>query len=355
MHKRDCDVYFGLDSVVESSKLFGHGKVPYRVLKHSPCEGSYVYKVRMMGSDPDIVFVKLLDRNENELSKHQLLIEHEYNILKFLREKCNSDEYGVIEPLECIKSKLALITRAEEGERFDKFLLGIQSFRSFDRSRILGSRLAAGLWLRRLFESTTLSEDDSDFASGLLNEIELGLKIIRSHKNNAEWTSWARTLTRQVSCLVNSIDRSTLKKSLCHGDFIPGNMILGTSGKIVMLDLTDSTTGLIYNDLAKFWQWLDDLGRRRPWYRENEVEQMRAHLLKGFFQYDTPTALMNIFLIKAGIRKICGMVQTPSSTFVGDFLQQRWVGNLMRERRVDYWKRRLSMIAENGWRVGGDG
>lgn len=353
MGRSDCNDYFGLDSVVESSNVFGHGRRPYRVLKEWYYPASHTYKVRILGNDSEIVFIKLLGNgNEGEISKHQMLIENEYNVLKLLRQKCDSSEYGVLEPLECIKSKLALITRGEEGKRLDKLLLNIRPFSSVDRSQIVRAIGAAGKWLRNLFESTKLLENDCDVNKGILDEIDMGLTIIRRYKTSSEWVLWERTLRRHISRLVNSIDGSILKKSLCHGDFIPANILLSRSGRIVVLDLTDSGMGMIYNDLATHWQWLDDLGRRRPWCKENQIEELKICLLKGFFHDEVPSALVSMFLIKTGIGRIYRMVEKESGgTLLADLVQQRWVGNLMRERRVDYWKRRLLMIAESGWRL----
>jgi hypothetical protein len=342
MGKSGGDSYFDLGSVIESSKLFGYGKVPYRVLGRWHYPASQIYKIRMLGNDTDIVFVKLLNRNEDEICKHQILIENEYNVLKLMYEKCNSAEYGVVEPLECIKSRLALITKGEEGQRLDQILLNIRPFSSVGHSQILGGMVSAGMWLRCLFESTKLLENDYDINKGILDEIDMGVEIIQSYKKSREWILWGKVLISSVSKLVNSIDGTLLKESLCHGDFIPGNILLSKSGKTVVLDLTDSSRGMIYKDLAYFWQWIDELGKRRPWYRGNEIEQMKSHLLKGFFQGEIPSTLVNIFVIKTGIRKISAMVQKRSGPFLGNF---------MRERRVDYWKRKLLMIAENGCNV----
>jgi hypothetical protein len=271
-----------------------------------------------------------------------MLIENEYNVLKLMREKCDSNEYDVVEPVECIKSKLALITKGEDGQRLDQILLNFRPFGSVGRRQILKGMSGAGMWLRCLFESTKLLQNDYDINEGIHDEIDKGLKIIQRYKKNREWVSWGETLVSRVNSLMNSIDGSALKESLCHGDFIPGNILLSKSGKTVVLDLTDSSRGMIYNDLANFWQWLDELGRRRPWYRENEIEQMKIHLLKGFFRGEIPPTLVNIFIIKNGVGTICRIVQKGPGTFLGDF---------MRERRIDYWKRKLLMIAENGWSV----
>ncbi len=347
MPRSGCEEYFDLDSVVGCSNYFDRGKVHFHILKQWYNPASHTYQVRISGNEPGIVFIKLLSkRNEDEISKHEILIENEYDLIKLMHEKCNSNEYAVVEPLECIKAKLALITKGVDGKRFDQALLNYQPFSSVNRSALLKGLTASGKWLRCLFESTKTSGKNYDIKHRIHAEIEMGLEVIQHYRKDKEWLSWRRTLVNQVGKLVKIINGSTLQQSLCHGDFIPGNMILSKTGKIVVLDLTDSSKGIIYDDLAKFWQWLDELGKRRPWYETNSIEKMKIHFLKGFFQGEIPWPLVNIFLIKKGIGRICNMVQTEPGGFLRDFIRERWVGDFMRERRVDYWKRKLLMIAE---------
>lgn len=339
MHKPSSELYFDLNSVIESSRFFEYGKVPYRILKLWYYPASQICKVRKSGNDPQVLFIKMLKRrNDQEICKHEGLIEKEYNILRLMHEKCDSSDYDVVEPLECIKSKLALITKGEEGRRLDQILLNIRPFGPVGLSQILEGITAAGMWLRCLYESTKLFRNDHHISKGILEEMDAGLKIIRSYKKGREWDSWEELLLSHVYAQMNSIEGRLLQESLCHGDFTPGNILLSRSGKTVVLDLTDSSRGVIYNDLAAFWQWLDELGRRRPWYRENKIEEMKSHLLKGFFHGEIPPTLMNIFIIKKGIGTICRLVQKGSHTFLEDF---------MKERRIVYWRRKLLMMAAN--------
>lgn len=177
MRKSDGDGYFDLGSVVESSKLFGYGRVPYRVLGGWCYPASQIYKIRILGNNPAIVFVKLLNRNEDEICKHQILIENEYNALKLMHEY-NTEEYGVVKPLECVKARLALITKWVEGERLDYTLLRLRPFGKKDLSEIGNRLLSVGKWLRCFYETTKSAAGKCDVGRKVLDEIEGCMKIL---------------------------------------------------------------------------------------------------------------------------------------------------------------------------------
>ncbi len=336
------DVYFDLDSVTASSDLFGRGKVPYRLLRHWVCPASHIYKVRVLRPHPDIVYVKLLNGNEEEIAKHRRLITHEFHILKWMQEECISKDYGVIEPLECIPSKLALITKGADEERLDRILLSTPPLRSIADPRMVFGISAAGRWLRNLFERTKDAENRSDIHNGVFSEILRGLETIQEYEQGREWAAWGKSLVGHVEGLVNSAGSTALPESLCHGDFIPGNLLLGKDGKIIVLDLTDSRRGVIYEDLAAFWHWLDDLAIRRPWIRERDLEKLKMHFLQGFFPGEIPSALVRLFCIREAVGKLCRMMQKGTGL--------SW-GGIFRARRVVQWKRRLARAAGN-WEKG---
>ncbi len=338
--------YFSLDSVVESSDFFGRGKVPYRVLRHWVHPASHIYKVRISHPAPDIVYLKLLSGNREEIEKHGKLIAHEYQVLKWMRDESKSKEYGVIQPLECIPSKLALITKGEEAERLDRILLRVRPFGSIAGPPILRGISAAGGWLRNLYERTKDPEKSYDIQKGVFREILHGLEKIQKYQQGREWEAWGKALVGHVRQLANSLEGTALADSLCHGDFIPGNLLLGKGGKIVVLDLTDSRRGLIYEDLATFWQWLDDLAIRRPWVQEQDLEKMKMHFLQGFFSGEVPWALVGLFCIRSAVGKICRTMQKGSGL--------SW-GALWRARRVVHWRRRLARAAGNWEKAGKTG
>ncbi len=254
MRRSASGAYLDLNEVVESSHLFGYGRIPYRIIKQWYYPASQVYKVRLSGGPPESVFVKMLKTNKERVSRHRIVIEHEYDVLKLMYEKCHSSQYGVVEPLECVKSKLALITRAEEGQTLDRVLLNIRHFRLVKQSQLLNAMQAAGTWLKILFASTISSENNVDLKRVVHDEIDRGLGIIRHYQKAREWTSWEDRLSNHVQALMQSIDGAALKESFCHGDFGPGNMLLNRNGKIIVMDLIDVHKGLIYDDIAALWQ-----------------------------------------------------------------------------------------------------
>jgi len=338
MGKSACDCYFDIASVVESSALFEHGKAPFRVLKRWYYPASQIYKVRISGSQADIVFIKLLrNRNEDEIRKHQMLIENEYKALKLLREKCNTQEYGVAQPLECIKERLALITKEEEGERLDFRLLRFRPFSRDDRSQIERGMLYIGRWLRCFHEATKSEGKTWDVGTVVPGEIETHIKTLLNYDGKREWGEFPGALMGHVYDLIHSINGLEFKESLCHGDFIPANILQSRTGRIAVVDFSDSRRGIIYEDLARFWQWLDDLKIRRPWQKKRDIERMKTHFIRGFFAGEIPSKVLRIYLIKVNVERLAKLERMKPVGFLGNF---------RKERRIYYCKQALLRMSQ---------
>lgn len=336
MHKSSQGDYFGLDSVLESSNLFKYGKSPYQILNEWSLPASKIYRIRMLNDHLFTVFVKLLKkRTDDEICKHQGLIQNEYNVLRLMHEKRDTEEYGVAEPLECIEAKLALITKEAEGERLDRRLLSVMPFSNDDCDEIERGMLSIGKWLRFLYESTKSEERRCDVGRVVLEEIEMNLNNLMNHRKKREWGELPGALMNHVRELVNSINGLEFRESLCHGDFIPANILQSKTDKITVVDFTDSRRGIIYEDLARFWQWLDDLYIRRPWQKSSDIERMKTFLIRGFSGEQVLLNVLSIFLIKEKVERISKLVRREPGGFLGDF---------RKERRKDYYKRELLMM-----------
>ena len=336
MLKSGDDDYFELGSVVESSELFGYGKIPYRVLGRWSYPASRIYKIRISGDDLSVVFVKLLNRNEDEIRKHQNLIQNEYRALKLMHER-NTEAHGVVEPLEYVKERLALITKSMEGVRLDHTLLRLRPFGKKDLRGLENALVSVGKWLRCFHETTKSEETKCDVGRKVLDEIESGLKTLRHYGEKGEWEELSKTLPDYVGDLVRSDNGLTLKESLCHGDFIPGNILLSKAGKITVIDFTDSRRGMIYEDLARFWQWIDELRIRRPIQKEGNIERMESSLLRGFFGEEIPPGMIISFLIKGNVETMAKLSCMKSGTLLGD---------LRIKRRMGYYKKGLLMMTQ---------
>ncbi len=341
MGKSGGDDYFELGSVVESSQLFEYGKIPYRVLGRWCYPASQIYKIRILGNDLGVVFVKILNRNEDEICKHRILIENEYHALK-LMYPCNTEEYGVVEPLECVKERVALVTKWVEGERLDHTLLKLKPFGKKDLREIENGLVSVGRWLRCFYETTKSEESKWDVGRKVLDQIEGCTKILMHDGDKREWEELSKTLLDTVSDLVSSTNGLPLMESLCHGDFIPGNILLSKAGKITVMDFTDSRRGMIYEDLARFCQWVDELKLRRPLQKESQIGRMKGSLVRGFCGEEIPFGVLRIFSIKVNVETIAKLISMKSETFLEAF---------RKKRRTDYYKRKLLMETRGqiGW------
>lgn len=329
--------YFELQAVVKSSKFFEYGRRPYRLIKKSNYAASKIFKIKLIDENEDIVFLKLLtNTSKEEMAKHQILVEKEYGILKSMREKCGREgQYSVIEPLECIKTKLALITRASKGDRLDYMLLYSLILDNNYYNKTISSIKNVGMWLRSFYEETSQVSDKNTIERCISDEIEKQIKMLSDLRNRKSWENLCHYCMDFVGDRLRSIDNSELRVSMCHGDFVPGNVLVNEDGGITVLDFSDSGWGIIYSDLAWFWQWLDDLKVRRPWHKRYQVERMKEALLEGFCQGDEH--LLDIFLVF----KVGALIEKAWNLTVNE--SRNVVAKLQRRRVLKYYRKELHL------------
>jgi hypothetical protein len=336
MYTTDTVSFADLGSVIRSAKLLGYGGIPYRVLRRWENPASRVYKIKVLNQNGDVAFIKLLSReSKEEIRKHEQLIQKEYDILQLMHRACQDrHEYSVAEPLECLVGRLALITREAEGRRLDHLLLRLRPLSRYQNSKILQALSHVGMWLRYFYEKTRMEGEGDDTLEKIINQIKVNFEIILKDNRTVEWLKIYHGLLDYIDNAAGRIKKSMILQSLCHGDFIPGNILVNKNGEITVLDFSDSEIGTVYRDLATFWLWLDELKLRRPWYKESEIERMKASLFKGFDNWDTHScALFEMFLMNANVEKLSNLIQTRCSHVVG---------SLHKKRRIEYYKKKLT-------------
>jgi serine/threonine protein kinase len=280
--------FFPLDSVVETSEFFEYGRRPYQVIKMWQYAASRVYRIRLLDQTEEVVFVKLLANEcEEQTARHQELIAKEYRILKDLREQpwCR-DEHTVIEPLECVRAKHALITREAGGERLDHVLLNSIFLNSRYYDRVLRAMHNSGAWLKAFHEATNQHSEGSAIDRYISDEVQEIMDNLATLRPLRGWEELCESCAEYVTNAFERVDRAELRISLCHGDFGPGNILVKRHGEIVVLDFSDSRPGVILKDLACFSQALTNVQVRRPWHRGQRVAKMKESLLESFFQRD---------------------------------------------------------------------
>jgi hypothetical protein len=287
----DSDVdtgYFPLSSVVAASEFFEHGRRPYQLIKMWKYAASRTYRIRLLDRDDEIVFVKLLaNESGDQIARHQKLIAKEYRILADLWEEpwCR-DSHSVIEPLECVRAKHALITRESSGERLDHVLLNSIVLNSRYYDRILRSMHNSGTWLKAFHEATDQHVERSTLDRYISDEVQGIMDNLATLRPLGGWEGLCKSCASYVTDAFERVDRTRLRVSLCHGDFGPGNILVKEHGEIVVLDFSDSHPGIILKDLALFSQALSNLKVRRPWHGSRRIGQMQESLLEGFLQRD---------------------------------------------------------------------
>jgi len=329
--------YFKLHAVVKSSKFFEYGRRPYQLIKKWNYPASKIFKIKLIDKNDDIVFIKLLtNTSKEEMVKHQILVQKEYRILKSIREKCGRQgQYSVIEPLECIKTKHALITKGSKGNRLDYILLYSLILDTNYYNKTINSIKNVGMWLRSFYEETSQVSNKNSIENCIFDEIEEQLKILSNLRNKRSWENLCYYCMDFVGDRFRSIDNSKLRVSMCHGDFVPGNVLVKEDGEITVLDFSDSGWGIIYTDLAWFWQWLDVLKVRRPWHKRYQIEQMKEALLEGFCQGDEDLLdIFWVFRVGALIKKAWNLTVNESCNIVS---------KLQRRRVLKYYRNELYM------------
>lgn len=284
----DLDVdtgFFPLESVVATSEFFEHGARPYRLLRTWKYAASRAYRIRLLDRHNEVVFVKLLaNESENQIARHRELIAKEYRILEDLRAQpwCG-ESHTVIEPLECVRAKLALITRESTGDRLDRLLLNSFTLTGRFYDRILSSMRNSGSWLRSLHDATG-QEVGTKLDHYISDEVQATMNNLATLRLLQGWEDLYMSCTNYIAGAFERVDRARLRLSLCHGDFGPGNVLVKPHGEIVVLDFSDSRPGIILKDLASFWRALTDFALRRPWHETQRVDQLKETLLEGFFR-----------------------------------------------------------------------
>jgi hypothetical protein len=336
MYKIDPVNFSDLGSVIRSAEFFEYGKTPYRVLGQWENPASRVYKIRVLNENGDVVFIKLLSKiSKEEVQKHEQLIEKEYNILEFMQHACeNTHGYTVVEPLECLVDKVAIITREAKGRRLDHLLLRLRPLTTYQNDKILRALSHVGMWLRCFYEKTKTEDGDNDTIEKIINQIKMNFEIILKDNKTDEWLTIYQGLLDYMDNAAGCISKSKISQSLCHGDFIPGNIFVKRNGGITLLDFSDSENGEIYRDLARFWQWIDELKLRRPWYKQSEIECMKTSLSQGFDNWDADSSrLFEMFLMNVNVEKLSNLIRKRSSNFVA---------GLHKRRRIEHYKKILS-------------
>lgn len=217
--------------------------------------------------------------NARERSRHRKLIKEEFQTLKIMHDRDPVSTCSVIRPIMLFEEHLAHISQYVNAGRLDEILLEKTS-RSFTADcfrRLEHAFYNAGKWLSAFSEEFTTSVCTKKF---LDNELSRMLTTDLNSLSNRYISRHVRGLMIRIR---NGLQDDELKLSKCHGDFIPSNLLMGND-KIYVTDFSDQHEGLIYEDIARLYQWLEDYRARRPWVDKGQISGLQAAFLEGVFE-----------------------------------------------------------------------
>lgn len=277
----------------ESTGNSHSSRLDYALLNHN-IVASQIVRVKHQTQDGyDVVLIKMLmDRNEEERARHRVLIRNEYDTLKRLYGMGPSTDCSVIRPLALMEDHLALISQYVDGKRFDDLFLE-DAFLSFGKSleRYERSFYHVGKWLSFLADFTTSAGDAWPYLERKAERARTLASEVFSEKGEY------RHFLAHLSMLLDRIQPGSFRLSMCHGDFIPSNFIL-SGDRIFVTDFSDQHEGVVQEDVAKCYQWMESYRDRRPWVKEDEIDLLQSSFLKGFLgKSDSNDPVLMLFRI----------------------------------------------------------
>jgi len=331
--------YFDLKEILSSSKTFEFGSIKYRLIKTFDLSASRVFKVIPLNGKSEALFIKILEnRSTSEFYKHQKIIKNEYMILRDMFNVCNeNNNYSVLTPVECIQDKLALITKEEIGRRLDHFLLSFNLFTKKNFDLLSTVMFNTGRWLDKFYHHFTKNVEIIHYYQHYLDIFYRNFAVMEKHLSYDIMNQLKPNILKYVEKIHPIFSNANILVSLCHGDFSPGNTIFNNNGKIFVFDFSDSHQGVIYNDLSKYFQWIDEIKLRRFWHNRLGINSLKDSLIKGFcVNNEFSSELFSIFRFFVIIGKIANLSASLKRQKIWSLYRTRYLRYLIKELEALY-------------------
>ncbi len=174
----------------------------------------------------------------------------------------------------------------------------------------------------------------------IIDYSEERIKLLSSVENPCFSSKLAASISSMIHKLAGDIKPLDSEIAMQHNYYSLVN-ILYDGQKIAVLDYTSSETGLIYNDLARFWGGLDCI-KNSSWQRKHIFENLQKVFLAEYgaeFEVDYPPfllcrikyALANILSVHRVIRQKNRPVRLSDRYWYSKFYkyQLSWLKNVV--------------------------
>lgn len=193
---------------------------------------------------------------------------------------------GAVRPLACYADLLAVVSEEVPGDNLlahlERHARGWPGGPARDR---LGATMAdVGRWIRA-FQAI----DPSDAVVGvdeLRDYIDVRLQRLVNARSRQVSPSMRHAVLTHIETLGRAIPEQARRSVAIHADLAPGNVLVA-DGAIVVLDFAMATRGTWLHDLTRLHVQVALLGAK-PWYRPSVLQDLLAHLRRGFAPQLTP-------------------------------------------------------------------
>jgi len=223
------------------------------------------------------------------------------------------------------------------GEGLDRRLLGAHRFggRGASANSATGCR-QAGAWLRKYHEMPgTL--DGPELRADRESIVQCFEEVLAFLQGAAGPCSVLSLLAERWVALANAVLPDALRTQRVHGDFWPGNVLVGSDGRIAVIDTFGYGATPGYEDIAYF---LVHLRTMKPqmytfggWNRKKDLEAWETAFLEGYFE-DEP--------VQIGIARLFELLALMYKWAHAEGVTRRAVGVRAQVKQLQLaWRRRF--------------
>jgi tRNA A-37 threonylcarbamoyl transferase component Bud32 len=262
--RRMADLLAGFEPVIAdlsagATDYFGAAGAVLEPVRRVDGPFSSVLRVRVTAAGTaSYAFIKVLKpRNESadELARIGRFLDREYrSTLSFHRSVAQDTEIGALRPIACLPQHRAMVTEEVPGEPLSDVLE-----RAAEPSpALLAVARRVGRWVRA-YQQSVATDAVVEFAERR-SYLDDRLRALAGPILSAEERV---SMLETFDTIVGEIGSATVPAVAIHADLTPANIIVGTDGRVTVLDFTMAKTGPSTHDLSHVYFHLGLRAARR--------------------------------------------------------------------------------------------
>jgi tRNA A-37 threonylcarbamoyl transferase component Bud32 len=280
-------------------------------------------RVRAQGVDT-YAFIKMHKRRGSgpeELAQQRRFVEREYRATRRLQEAfAGKAGLNALRPLAVLPEHLTIVTEQVQGRTLDQ-VLRQSLWGAGPRAAAVAAAERVGAWVRTYQDVTAVEGALS------LHERREYLDVRLVKLTGSMLTAVERTLALRVfDQLAARVNPPAPPLVAIHADLTPTNIIVGTDGRVTILDFAMAKSGARHHDLSHLFFHLDRLSWRR--LMPDHVAEVQHALLRSF---DPATSasdpLFALMLLQHAVCHIAQLAERDVRTLrpaYRAFVRRRW-------------------------------